>query len=337
MRGRAISWRFLVFGGNMLVCLLLIVLLLGCKDKDQPEDTQQTADLRTDLQVSKPVKQLETQTVDNRIPLKVDCPELPSDSYDPYYANLAAARGKKLAEKPPTVLVPPDVTNVAKGKPVTSTDAMLILGELEYITDGDKRSKCYVEFEPKELPQHVTIDLEREYEIYAVVWWHCYDRAAIYWDVVVQVGRDLEFEDAVILFNNDHDGSLGLGKGTDLNYIETNEGWMARADGVVGRYVRLYNHTNSRNLINQYTEVEVYGRLKEKMVLDNPQRSEDIAEMYQDIINLRQRHLDNTLELLEYGRVGVSGVTIAKVKLSEARIQLSQFQGKHDFSRQRTK
>ncbi len=31
--------------------------------------------------------------------------------------------------------------------------------------------------------------------------------------------------------------------------------------GVIGRYVRLYNHTNSRNLINQYTEVEVYGRL----------------------------------------------------------------------------
>ena len=111
-------------------------------------------------------------------------------------------------------------------------------------------------------PQHVTIDLEREHEIYAVAWWHCYDRAAVCWDVVVQVGRDPKFEDAVILFNNDHDGSLGLGKGADLNYIETNEGWMAGADGVVGRYVRLYNHTNTNNLINQYTEVEVYGRLK---------------------------------------------------------------------------
>ncbi len=219
-------------------------------------------DLKTNLQISKPMKQQETQAMDKWIPLKVDYPEPPSDSYDPYYANLTAARGKRLAEKPPIVLVPPDVTNVAKGKPVTSTDAMLILGELEYITDGDKRSKYYVEYEPKTLPQHVTIDLEKEYEIYAVAWWHCYDRVAIYWDVVVQVGRDPKFEDVVILFNNDHDGSLGLGKGTDLNYVETNEGWMAGADGVLGRYVRLYNHTNTRNSINQYTEVEVYGRLK---------------------------------------------------------------------------
>ncbi|MBW8039911.1 MAG: hypothetical protein FVQ85_07935 [Planctomycetes bacterium] len=77
------------------------------------------------------------------------------------------------------------------------------------------------------------------------------------------MGRDPNLEDAVVLFNSDHDGSLGLGKGNDLNYIETNEGWMAGANGVIARYVRLYNHTNSMNLINQYTEVEVYGRLPE--------------------------------------------------------------------------
>ncbi|MHC4240826.1 MAG: M56 family metallopeptidase, partial [Planctomycetota bacterium] len=219
--------------------------------------------LKTDAQLSKPVKQPETPEVDQRIPLKVEYPEPSSDWYDTYHRIGTKSRGKKLAEKHPIVLVPPDVTNVAKGKPVTSTDAMFILGELEYITDGDKRSKYFVEYEPQTLPQHVTIDLKREYEIYAVAWWHSFDRAAIYWDVVVQVGKDPKFEDAVTLFNNDHDGSLGLGTGTDLNYIETNEGWKVAAEGVVSRYVRLYNHTNSNNLINQYTEVEVYGRLPE--------------------------------------------------------------------------
>ena len=224
-------------------------------------------ELKTDLPVSMPVKQSETQAVDKWVPLKIDYPEPSDDSYDPYYAK-RIIQGKKLAEKPPLILVPSDVTNVAKGKPVTSTDAKFFLGELEYITDGDKRSKYFVEYEPKELPQHVTIDLEREYEIYAVVWWHCFDRPKVYWDVVVQVGRDAEFEDAVILFNSDHDGSLGLGKGNDLNYVETNKGWMVGAAGVLGRYVRLYNHTNTRNMINQYTEVEVYGRLKANR-LDN--------------------------------------------------------------------
>ena len=71
--------------------------------------------------------------------------------------------------------------------------------------------------------------------------------------------------------------------------------------------------------------------VKEKPVLDNPQTSEDIIEMYQEIINLRQRDLAEQLRLLEYGRGGFSGLTITKVKLSEARIQLSQFQGKHDI------
>jgi len=71
--------------------------------------------------------------------------------------------------------------------------------------------------------------------------------------------------------------------------------------------------------------------VKEITVLDSPQTNEDIIEMYQEIINLRLRALAETELLLEYGRGGVSGFTEARVKLSEARIQLSQFQGKHDL------
>ena len=248
-----------VKGGKMriVITLFCVFVLFGCK-KQQP--AEQVSRVEGQGPVVEAVKQPETEVADKRIPLEVEYPE-PSDSYDPFYGVSSVARRGKLAERPHLVLVPPDVTNVAKGKPVTSTDAMMILGELEYITDGDKRPKYYVEFEPKTFPPHVTIDLEREYEIHAVVWWHCYDRPTVYWDVVVQVGRDAKFEDATVLFNTDHDGSLGLGEGTDLNYVETHEGWMVGANGVIGRYVRLYNHTNSRNLINQYTEVEVYGRL----------------------------------------------------------------------------
>jgi hypothetical protein len=145
------------------------------------------------------VKEPETRAADNRIPLEVEYPELP-DLYDPYYGLGKVGRKVKLAEKPPLVLVPPDVTNVARGKAVTVTEAMLVLGELEYITDGDKRPQYFVEFEPKTVPQHVTIDLGREYEIHAVVWRHSYYRPAVYWDVLVQMGRDPNLEDAVALF-----------------------------------------------------------------------------------------------------------------------------------------
>lgn len=244
---------------RIVIALFCFLMLSGCK-KQQPGE--QASQVEEKKQVAEQVKEPETQAADNRIPLEVEYPELP-DLYDPYYGIGNVGRRVKLAEKPPVVLVPPDVTNVARGKAVTVTEAMVIIGELEYITDGDKRPHYYVEFEPKTIPQHVTIDLEREYEIHAVVWWHSYYSPAVFWDVLVQVGRDPNLEDAVVLFNNDHDGSLGLGKGSDLNYIETNKGWMAGANGVIARYVRLYNHTNSMSMINQYTEVEVYGRLPE--------------------------------------------------------------------------
>ena len=204
----------------------------------------------------------EAQRAD-RVPLKIEYPEA---GLAPTYGDLRAVpRRTPLADEPPVVLVPGDVTNVARGKSVTCSSPDLILGEAEYITDGNKKAKYFVEFEPESFRPHsgahVTIDLGQECEVHAVAWWHDFHRPSIYWDVVLQVSSDPQFTDAITLFNNDRDNSLGLGKGTDLNYIETNKGWVTGADGVLGRYVRLYNRGNSRNMNAQYTEVEVYGRL----------------------------------------------------------------------------
>lgn len=241
---------------RILIAFVCVLALLGCRKQPPAEEASQA---QVQGPIAEPAEQPRAEVADSRVPLKVEYPE-PAYPDNPYYLAGHLPRRVRLAEEPDPVLVPPDVTNVARGKPVTSSEAMLIMGELEYVTDGDKRPRYYVEFEPRTRQPHVTIDLEREYEIHAVVWWHAYDRPIVYFDVVVQVARDAEFEDAATLFNSDHDGSLGLGEGTDLNYFETNKGWMVGADAVVGRYVRLYNHTNSKNLINQYTEVEVYGR-----------------------------------------------------------------------------
>jgi len=71
--------------------------------------------------------------------------------------------------------------------------------------------------------------------------------------------------------------------------------------------------------------------VKEKLVLDSSQTNEDIIEMYQELINLRQRAIAIELILLEIGQGSTFGLTEARVKLSEARIQLSQFQGKDDI------
>ena len=50
----------------------------------------------------------------------------------------------------PQILVPAGVTNLASGKEVTSSTDFLIIGELEFVTDGDKQSEegYFVELDP---------------------------------------------------------------------------------------------------------------------------------------------------------------------------------------------
>ena len=71
---------------------------------------------------------------------------------------------------------------------------------------------------------------------------------------------DPEFTKAVTLFNNDSDNTLGLGAGTDKQYVDTNEGRLVDAKGQKGRFVRLYSNGNNENELNHLIEVEVWGR-----------------------------------------------------------------------------
>jgi hypothetical protein len=164
--------------------------------------------------------------------------------------------------KRPSFLVPRGVTNVARGKRVIASDNEPIIGELQMITDGDKEGAdgSFVEFGPG--VQWVEIDLGAPQEIFAVVVWHYHTQPRVYKDVIVCVSDDPEFAQGVkTIYNNDQDGSAKLGAGTDFEYIETNEGRLIDAKGVVGRFVRLYSNGNTSNDMNHYVEVEVYGRL----------------------------------------------------------------------------
>jgi hypothetical protein len=168
---------------------------------------------------------------------------------------------KPLGKARPPFLAPVGTENVAFEKPVASTDDLPIIGELEMITDGDKEAAdgSYVELGP--FKQSVTIDLEAEYNIYAIVFWHYHKQAVVYYDVVVQVASDPDFITGVTtLFNNDIDNSAGLGVGDDMHYSETAEGKLIDARGARARYVRLYSQGNTSNDLNHYIEVEVFGK-----------------------------------------------------------------------------
>lgn len=168
---------------------------------------------------------------------------------------------KPLGKPRPPFLVPTGTKNISKGKPVSSTDEEPIIGEIDMITDGDKEAGdgSFVELGP--FTQHITIDLQNKYNIYAIVVWHFHKQPRVYFDVIVQVSDDPDFINGVTtVFNNDIDNSSGQGVGKDMHYVETSEGKLIDAKGVEGRYVRLYSNGNTNNDLNHYVEVEVYGK-----------------------------------------------------------------------------
>ena len=192
-------------------------------------------------------------------PLKFDLPAPGFGSTPPNLAKIPNLEPVGKTARPP-FYAPAGATNLALGKPVASTDDLPIIGELEMITDGDKRAQdgSFVELGPS--AQHVTIDLEEVCEIYAILVWHWHKQPRVYFDVAVQIADDADFITNVrTVFNNDTDNSAGLGIGSDKHYVDTHQGRLIDAKGQRARYIRLHSNGNQANDLNHYTEVEVWG------------------------------------------------------------------------------
>jgi len=160
----------------------------------------------------------------------------------------------------PTLMVPWGTTLLYAGKTVTGSDDFPIIGELAYITDGDKEAGEGYFVELMDGLQWVQIDLGAPAQLSAIWLWHYHSQARAYHDVIVQVSNDAEFKSGVTtLFNNDYDNSAALGKGSDKPYVETRFGKLVDAKGKQAQYVRLYSNGNTANDMNHYIEVEVYG------------------------------------------------------------------------------
>lgn len=195
---------------------------------------------------------------EDKVPLKTELPK-PLFVGTPVPVKLPNLEPPRQGKRP-DFLVPAGTTNLAAGKPVTGSDSEPVMGTLDLITDGDKAGDegSWVELGPGK--QWVQIDLGQEADISAVLVWHYHSQARVYLDVVVQISDDPNFQkDVKTVFNADYKNELGLGKGSDLAYIESYEGKLIDAKGVKGRYVRLYSKGNTTNKLNHYIEVEVFG------------------------------------------------------------------------------
>jgi len=233
------------------VLLLLVMFVSSCR-KSSPQDAQRPGPANKETATAPAGPEL--------VPVPIELPR-PMFVGTPDNIQGVSRLAKPLGKPRPPFLAPPGTENIAFGKPISSTDDEPIIGDIEYITDGDKSAAdgSYVELGP--FIQHITIDLGAEYDIYAVLFWHYHKQERVYFDVIVQVANDPDFiVDVTTLFNNDDDNSAGLGVGQDLHYVDTHEGKLIDAKGTRARYVRLYSKGNNRNELNHYIEVEVFGK-----------------------------------------------------------------------------
>ena len=161
----------------------------------------------------------------------------------------------------PAFMVPEGTVLLSADKPVTSSDELPIIGDIEFVTDGDKDGSdgYFVEIGPE--LQWVQIDLEQRARLQAIVVWHYHLSPRAYHDVVIQIADDAAFSTNVrTIFNNDHDNSSGLGRGSDPAYVETYEGRLIPVEGETARFVRLYSRGSTSDGMNHYVEVEVFGQ-----------------------------------------------------------------------------
>lgn len=167
-----------------------------------------------------------------------------------------------LSDKPrPLMMVPPGLKNVAPGAKITASDKNATADSLAKITDGDKEASEQSIIYLRKNTQWIQMDLGSPQEIFAVVLWHAHNSAKVYHGVAVQVADDPDFiENVRTVFNNDQENKNGLGVGTNREYFETHEGKLIDAKGVKARYIRFYSKGSTESALNEYTEIEVYGR-----------------------------------------------------------------------------
>ncbi len=156
--------------------------------------------------------------------------------------------------------VPAGAVNLAKGCNVTSSAREAAAGDFSYLTDGDKGGEEGFEVELPRGAHWVQVDLAKSAEISAIALWHFHRERRVYFNVIVQISDDSAFKkDVTTVYNNDAEGELGLGKGKDFCYYESNEGRVIAVPAVKGRYVRFYSKGNSAGPSNDYIETEVWG------------------------------------------------------------------------------
>jgi len=163
--------------------------------------------------------------------------------------------------RPPIMVEPEYAKKLTTENTKVTTSEEAVTGDNDYVVDGDKTPDATSMLQLPGGLQWVQLDLGAEHTVSAVCVWHDQGDERVYKDVIVQISNDANFVDGVTtIFNNDHDNTAKLGKGKDKEYRERNDGRPMDAKLSKGRYVRCYSNGSTSEPVNNYIEIEVFGK-----------------------------------------------------------------------------
>jgi hypothetical protein len=225
--------------GTFLVTVVAAAVSLSCRAEDKPKAAA-SAEGKVPLEIKLPTPGFKGTPKDIQL----------SDYVEP------------LSDKPrPPMMVPAGLKNLAKDAKLTCSDKNANAETLAKLNDGDKEASDSSIIFFRKGTQWVEMDLGKPAELFAFVIWHAHNSAKVYHDVIVQAADDADFTKNVqTIFNNDQDNSSGLGAGKDKEYFETHEGKLIDAKGIKAQYLRFYSKGSTESALNEYSELEVYGR-----------------------------------------------------------------------------
>ncbi len=149
------------------------------------------------------------------------------------------------------------IYNLALGKNVTTSYTFTPLNK---INDGNKNTNNFSDSYPNGGIQWIQLDLGSIMSVMKINIWHYYGDDRRYHDVIIQLSNTEDFSsDVTTVFNNDSDGNLGQGIGSDQEYAETSTGKSIEFDVINARYVRCWSNGSTVDSTNRYVEVEVFG------------------------------------------------------------------------------
>ena len=197
----------------------------------------------------------------DEVPLAINLPK-PAFKGTPKELGIDTNKVDMISGNPrPPMMVPAGLKNIAPGSKMTCSDKNATAETLAKITDGDKDASDQAIVFLRKGTQWVQMDFGSPQEVFAIVIWHAHNMAKVYHDVIVQVADDPDFIQKVrTIFNNDVDNTSGQGVGTNREYLESYEGKLIDAKGIKARYMRFYSKGSTESALNEYTEIEVYGR-----------------------------------------------------------------------------